>query len=139
MKRLKIYFMHSSKFDYNSLIYKNVLGSAVCLNHNLILPLSNEYNEKYAKELIQSSDLIFVFLNNYSLGLSLELKWAFKYQKECIFISFDKKIPPKILKKINQIIYINEDNLLINIVESNIKKYEQIKEKENDIQVLGEL
>ena len=75
MERLKIYFIHSKKFDYENLIYKKVLESTICVTQNFILPYTKNNEEKYAKDLIESSDLIVVDLYNPSIGLTIELKW----------------------------------------------------------------
>ena len=57
-RRLKIYFIHSSKMDYNNLLYRQILASEVCLKHELILPQSKNYRDKYVKDLINKADLI---------------------------------------------------------------------------------
>ena len=89
MRRLNIYFMHSEKFDYNNLIYKDVLSSRVCLNHNIILPRTKTYESVYAKDLIRKADLVVAFLNNPSFGLNIELRWLKKFNKKTLFLCLD--------------------------------------------------
>ena len=135
MQRLKIYFMHSEKFDYNNIIYKKVLSSNICLNHELILPLSSQYKEKYAKELIKSADLVVVFLNYPSFGFNIELYWLRKFNKKCLFLSIDNVLNK--YKKKYDVKIVNSDNF-IEIVENFINE-NQKEEKYADINVLGNI
>lgn len=137
MKRLKIYFMHSTKFDYNNIIYKKVLSSSVCLNHELILPLSDKYKGKYAKDLIKEADLIVVFLNNPSFGLDLELRWLSNENKRVLCLSLDNNIKSKYLKRYTNINIVNS-NSFIHLVEKLIVD-NQIEEKYDDVYVLGNI
>ena len=95
MRRLNIYFIHSTKFDYSNLLYKKVLSSRVCLSHNLILPMTKENRDKYIKDLMNKADIIIVELSNPSFGLGIELKFLTKIDKPKLFLSMDNKIPSK--------------------------------------------
>ena len=50
-RRLKIYFVHSLKYDYNNMLYRDLLTDSVLNKHELMLPMSNAYKEKYSKDL----------------------------------------------------------------------------------------
>ena len=51
MKKITIYAIHSSKINYKEEFYKPLLLSDAA-KHNLILPLTDKYKEKYAKDLV---------------------------------------------------------------------------------------
>lgn len=129
-KRLKVYFIHSTKFNYNDLLYKPVLLSSVCVFHDLILPMSDKYKNKYAKDLINSADIIVALINNPSWGSKLELKWAQKYKKPILFLSLDNKIPRRVRKYVSNIEMITNDKPLITLIENYINEIENKKEQE---------
>lgn len=139
MQRLNIYFIHSSKLDYNNLIYKKVLSSSVCLSHDLVLPLSKENRSKYFKDLINNADIIIAEISHPTLGLFLELKYLSKVDKPKLFLSLDNTIPNNYKKLVPEIKEVNESNYL-NLIESFIKENtkKEIKKDDNTI-TLGEL
>lgn len=139
MQRLNIYFIHSSKLDYNNLIYKKVLSSSVCLSHDLVFPLSKENQSKYFKDLINNADIIIAEISHPTLGLFLELKYLSKVDKPKLFLSLDNKIPNNYKKLVPEIKDVNESNYL-NLIESFIKENtkKEIKKDDNTI-TLGEL
>ena len=138
MRRLNIYFIHSTKFDYNNLIYKKVLSSLVCLNHNLVLPMSLDNQNKYFKDLINSADLVVAEVSHPSFGLWLELKYLKKMNKPKLFLSLDNKIPKKYKKLVPEIKEVNESNY-INLIESFIKENTKEEEKKDSTITLGEV
>lgn len=141
MKRLNIYFIHSSKIDYNNLIYKKVLSNNVCLSHNIILPMSSEYKEKYRKDLIEKADVIIVTLiGKPSLGLILELKWLQKVDKPKLFLSLDNNLPGNIKKYVNDVKFVKDDYMkeIENFI-IKTSKDEEDKAKEGLPVTLGEL
>ncbi len=141
MKRLNIYFIHSSKIDYNNLIYKKILSNNVCLSHNIILPMSSEYKEKYRKDLIEKADVIIVTLiGKPSLGLILELKWLQKVDKPKLFLSLDNNLPGNIKKYVNDVKFVKDDYMkeIENFI-IKTSKDEEDKAKEGLPVTLGEL
>ncbi len=131
--------MHSSKFDYNNLIYKSVLSSKVCLRHNIILPRTKQYESVYAKDLINKADLVIVFLNNANFGLDLELNWLKKSEKDALYISLDRTVKSKYKKKYSNIIIADMENYFINAVENFIKKNEQDENLDKSAITLGKI
>ncbi len=115
MKRLNVYFIHSTKFDYNNLLYKRLLSSRVCLSHNLMLPQTKEYRDKYTKDLMNKADVIIAELSSPSLGLSIELSFLKKINKPKLFISLDNKVPTKYKKLVTNFTETNENNYLLTI------------------------
>ena len=139
MQRLNIYVMHSTKFDYNNLLYKQLLSSNVCLNHNLILPYTKDNQTKYAKDLINKSNLIIAVVSNPNFGLYLELTWLLKVDKPKLFISFEQNIPSKYKNLTDNLIFVNEENL-IPTVEKFIKDNNiEIDPNKDDTITLGEI
>lgn len=139
MRRLNIYFMHSEKFDYNNLIYKDVLSSRVCLNHNIILPRTKTYESVYAKDLIRKADLVVAFLNNPSFGLNIELRWLKKFNKKTLFLCLDENVPKRYLKKYKDVKIVTTEHYFITLTEKFIKENENDDVVNNNTVVLGKL
>ena len=141
VRRLKVYFIHSTKIDYNNLLYRHVLSSAVCLNHELMLPLTKAYQNRYVKDLMQEADLIVAEVSDPNLTLKLELKWVLKIKKPIKYISLSNNIPPKLKKIVPEIEQFTNELPLIKIIENFISHYAGMtKEEQNDPTiVLGDL
>lgn len=140
-RRLKIYFIHSTKYDYNNQFYRLILSSPICLSHELMLPYTKEYQGKYVKDLIEEADIIIAEINKYSFGLKYELKLVSKTNKPIKYISLSNEIPKKLKKLVPEIEFITEDKSFVLIVEEFIKKYSKISEEEyvDTTIILGEL
>ena len=141
VRRLKVYFIHSTKMDYNNLLYRFILSSSVCLNHELMLPQTNKYQDKYVRDLLAKADIVIADVSNPTFGLKLELKWALKSKKPIKYISLDNTISKKIKKLVPEIDMITDDNSLIKIIENFIEHYAGMtkEEQEDPTMVLGEL
>ena len=141
VRRLKIYFIHSSKYDYNNLLYRYVLSSSICLPHELILPLSKNYQNRYVKDLINEADIIIAEVSTPSWSLKLELKWALKAGKIIKFISLNNLIPAKFKKLVPNIEQITEEKPMLKIIEDFVLEYANMSKQEqnNPTMVLGEL
>ncbi len=140
-RRLKIYFIHSNKIDYKNLIYRDILSSSVCIKHELMLPQTKSYQDKYIKDLINTADIIIIDISKPSFGFNLEVKWAIKSKKPIKFISLNNIIPKKYRKIIKEIEMITEDRSYIKIIEDFIQYYsgKTIEELNDPTIVLGEL
>ena len=138
MRRLNIYFVHSTKFDYNNLIYKKILSSSTCLSHNLMLPQTKEYQDKYTKDLMNKADIIIVDLSHPSFGLGLELKFLSKINKPKLFLTMDKNIPRKYKKLSSNIKIVTEANYL-STIEDFIIDNEKNARNDDDPITLGNL
>lgn len=138
MRRLNIYFIHSTKFDYTNLLYKRLLSSTVCLSHNLILPMTKEYQTMYTKDLMNKADIIIVELSNPSFGLGLELKYLTKFNKPKLFLSLDNKYPNKYKKLVTNYKSTNESNY-ISTIEDFINENANIDKPKDNTITLGEL
>ncbi len=109
----RVYFVHSSKSDFNNLIYLPVLRSKVLANHTLIFPDSESNNTKYFKDLMETADMFVVELTDPDTGFNLELKNAIMSKKPVLAlaqkgIGYDEKYE-KLLK--NVVGYSNEEEL----------------------------
>ena len=140
-RRLKIYFIHSTKYDYNDIIYKPVLLSSVCVPHDLILPLSNNYKNKYAKDLINKADIIIAEVSKKSFGLKFELKWALASKKPVLYYSLTNEVPKSLRKYVPNLELTDDNKPCIKIIENFITKYADISKEEaaDPVVVLGEI
>lgn len=139
MERLKIYFIHSTKFDYNNLIYKQLLSSGTCITQELMLPMSSENKGKYAKDLIAQADIVIAEVSHPSFGLGLELKWLSKVDKPKLFLSLDNKVPSNYRKYITDITMTTDKLPYIKIVENFINENIELKKPKDAIITLGEI
>ncbi|MDD4188016.1 MAG: hypothetical protein PHX04_04570 [Bacilli bacterium] len=140
-RRLKVYFIHSSKIDYNNLLYRPILASSVCIKHELMLPQSKNYQDKYIKDLIDKADIIIAEVSEPSFGLKLELRWALKSGKPVKYISLNNEVPKKLTKLVPEIEHTRNDKSIINIIEDYIEYYASMSTSDltNTTIVLGEV
>ncbi len=140
-RRLKIYFIHSTKIDYTNTLYRYIISSPVCIRHELMLPHTKNYQSKYVKDLIKEADIIVAEVSKPNFGLKLELKWAFKSGKPIKYISLDNTISKKVKKYVPEIEMITDDTTFIKIVEDFINFYadKSVEELKNPTIVLGDL
>lgn len=122
---LKVYFIHSTKIDYNNLIYLPVLRSKELAHHRLLFAQNEENKDKYYKDLIASADVLVVELTSPDIGFNMELKEAVATKKPILAlaqksIGYDSKYQ-KLLK--NVIGYSNEVEFRY-FVETFVKNYE---------------
>ena len=123
--RLRIYFIHSSNINANEQIYLPVLRSDQLSHDELIFVGSNNYADKYYKDLIDRSNVCVVDLTDEDMGLNMELKYAITAKKPILALAnkekgYDAKYD-KILK--NVIGYSNEAEFRY-FVETFAKNYE---------------
>lgn len=90
MKKITIYAVHSNKLNYKEEFYKPLLLSKECKKHNLILPLTEKYQNDYAKDLVEKSDIIIINLTDSSFSVFIETKWALKFNKKILFLLKNK-------------------------------------------------
>jgi hypothetical protein len=103
-KGLNIYFIHSSKIDYNNDIYLPVLRSNLLSKHTLIFPETNANRTIYYKDLMDKADVFVVELTNPDAGMNLQLKQAIVLKKPILAlakknIGYDEKYQ-KLLKNV---------------------------------------
>ena len=140
VRRLKIYFIHSGKYDYHNLFYRYILSSSECIKHELMLPLTEKYKTRYVKELLETADLIIAEVSNPNFTLKLELKWALKTGKPIKYISLTNTIKPKLKKIVPEIESITEERTMIKIIEDFINYYASMTQGEqlDPTVILGE-
>ncbi|MDO4341329.1 MAG: hypothetical protein Q4C44_01120 [bacterium] len=136
-RRLKIYFIHSSRYDYNNLLYKDILSSPILNKHELMLPLTKTYKEKYAKDLINKADLVVAEVSTPSFGLKLELKWLSQVEKPKLFFSLNNNLPKSLKKYVKEISFTNNDITFIKLIEDFVQKYDQMTEEEANDPVIN--
>lgn len=136
-RRLKIYFIHSSRYDYNNLLYKDILSSPILNKHELMLPLTKTYKEKYAKDLINKADLVVAEVSTPSFGLKLELKWLSRVEKPKLFFSLNNNLPKSLKKYVKEISFTNNDITFIKLIENFVQKYDQMTEEEANDPVIN--
>lgn len=88
---LNIYFIHSTKSDYNNLIYLPVLRSKVLAKHNLVLPLSEENKERYYKDIMDEADVFVIELSEPDSGFDMQLKYAIMSKKPILALALKSK------------------------------------------------
>ena len=123
--RLRIYFIHSGNINANEQIYLPVLRSDQLSHDELIFVGSNNYADKYYKDLIDRANVCVVDLTDEDMGLNMELKYAITAKKPILALAnkekgYDAKYD-KILK--NVIGYTNEAEFRY-FVETFAKNYE---------------
>lgn len=133
MKKITIYAVHSNKSNYKEDFYKSLLLSKECAKHNLILPLTEKYQNIYAKDLVENSDIIIVNLTNATFSVFVEIKWALKMNKKILFLIKENAKCSFLLNKYKQYSkqYFNyEDELEIvdNFIRENIDEIAAIDE-----------
>ena len=140
-RRLKVYFIHSQKMDYNNLYYKYLLSSSVCLNHELMLPGTKNYQNEYIKDLINKADIIIAEVSDANLALKVELKWLKKATKPIKYISLSNTIPNSLTKHVPEIDLATAERPIITIIEEFINEYANITKEEQEMPtiVLGDM
>ena len=129
-RRLKIYFVHSLKYDYNNMLYRDLLTDSVLNKHELMLPMSNAYKEKYSKDLINKADLIVCEVSTPSFTEKLELKWVSKVSTPKLYFSFNNTVPKTFSKYVPAIEYTNNDKSYLDLIRNFVNEYSQISEEE---------
>lgn len=140
-RRLKIYFIHSNKFDYKNLLYRNVLSSNICLAHELMLPKTKTYEAMYVKDLIGTADLVVALIDQPTFGTKFELKWLLGSGKPAIYISLNNEISKKIKKLVPKIELLSDDKSTIQVIENFISKHARmsLEEQRDKTVILGDL
>lgn len=137
---LKVYFIHSSKINYNDLIYLPVLRSNILSKHTLIFPETDDNREIYYKDLMDQADVFVVELTSPDTGFNMELKQAIILKKPILAlaqksIGYEEKYQ-KLLKDV--VGYSNEVELRT-LVENFVEKYKNNDGKTDSTIVLGVL
>ncbi len=109
---MKIYISHSREFDYKNELYapirNSIKGDEIFLPHEENVSIAN------SREFYKSMDIIIAECSYSSVGLGIELGWAYDDQKTiyCIYKK-DKKISNSITAVTNNIIeYIDEEDMI---------------------------
>lgn len=116
MKKITIYAIHSNKLNYKEELYKALLLSKVCSTHNLILPLTDKYQNMYAKDLVESCDIAIINLTDSTFSVYIETKWAIKMNKKILFLIKENGKCSKLLNKyknISKMYYNYEDEITL--------------------------
>lgn len=72
---MKIYFAHSTAFDYQNEYYHPIEASPLSQTHKLIFPHKDD-NFINTKDIINSCDLVVAEVSYPSTGMGIELGWA---------------------------------------------------------------
>lgn len=133
MKKITIYAVHSNKLNYKEEFYKALLLSKECTRHNLILPLTDKYENMYAKDLVENSDIVIINLSDSTFSVFVETKWALKMNKKILFLIKENAKCSTLLnkyKKESKKYFNYEDQLEIvdNFIRENIEDIASIDE-----------
>lgn len=71
----KIYFAHSTSFDFKNELYSPIRKSNLNSKYQFILPHEKSSDQFNSKELIQTFDYVFAEVSYPSTGLGIELGW----------------------------------------------------------------
>ncbi len=83
---MKIYFCHSTAFDYVDELYKPIRKSQLNKKHQIIFPHEKVKDPFNSLELIPTCDLLIAEVTYPSTGLGIELGWANKEKKKIICV-----------------------------------------------------
>jgi len=97
---MKIYFCHSTGFDYKQELYDPIKGSGFYNEHQIVFPHGGLVEVFDTKEIIKGGDLIVAEVSLPSTGMGIELGWAndFGIPVVCIY-----KTGAKVSKSLNVI------------------------------------
>ncbi len=114
--KIKVYIMHSDKINYKDDLYKPLLEHGLMHDYFLILPMSNSFIDKFAKDLINESDIVICNLSNSNFLLNVEMKWAISQNKDIYYFikNDDKKISK--FKNYKYNVYSTTDELINQII-----------------------
>lgn len=134
MKKFNIYVICSNKFDYKEEFYKPLLLSPTVLEHNLVLPFTEKYQNMYAKSLVEDSDLVIINLSESTFSVFIETRWAVKMNKPILFLIKENTkchfLLKKYLKQTQGYVNIEQETDIIN---DYIKKsIDEISSKDGD-------
>lgn len=141
-EQIGIYFIHSSKINYNEEIYLPILRSNYLSNYKLIFPESNDNINKYYKDLINENDLLVINLTYSDTGLSLIAKDASSSGKPVLALARkDVGYDEKYQKLFKSVLAYSTEEEFRNFVEIFAKNYEGkiISGKVDPTIVLGSL
>ncbi len=115
---MKIYIAHSREFDYKNELYNPLMKNEILKHHEIILPHEMSDVSSNTRDFYKQIDLVIAECSYPSIGLGIELGWAFDDNKS-IYCIHRKEM------KISSSIY--------NITQ-NIYEYSNIDEMINIIQ-----
>src|SRR3989344_8787288 len=119
---MKIYFTHSTNFDFKNEFYTPIRNSVLNSQHQITLPHeTNKYIN--SNEIIKNSDLVIAEVSNPSTGMGIELGWTSNFNIPIIFIyKEDSKISSSLKSLSNNFIEYKNSQDLIDRLTVNIPK-----------------
>ena len=116
---MKIYLAHSTKYDYQTELYKPIKESSLNQKHKFIFFMDeiSKGGVKSSKETIRNSDMLIAEISKKSTGVGIELGWADIFQIPIICIYKKGSKPSKHLKILTKdfIEYTNSKDLIENL------------------------
>lgn len=123
---MKLYFTHSTSFDFRKDLYAPLKSSVLLAGHDFILPHENNNLPINSKNSIQAADLILAEVSYPSTGQGIELGWAEFLQKKIIcFYQEGKQYSSSLAVITNKIFPYKDSQELIEKIETllNQKNY----------------
>jgi len=92
---MKIYCAHSSAFDYQCDWYDVLRASSLMVDHELIFPHEHPEIQRDSYPTLQSVNCVLAEVSHPSIGLGIELGWAYLLQKPlyCLYTSGSRLSP----------------------------------------------
>ena len=75
----KIYFCHSSAFDYQKDLYDPIRNSNLSTEYEVILPHEDTHATLKTKDIIKGCDMVVAEVSYPATGMGIELGWADSY------------------------------------------------------------
>ena len=115
---MKIYFIHSTLFDYQTELYEVIYSSEIYQTYTIIFPHEIEGKLADSKDMIKQSDLIIAECSHASIGMGIELGWSSIMMKNILCLYKANTKPSTSLKLItsNIIEYSDTTDMLTQLV-----------------------
>lgn len=107
---MKIYLVHSSKYNFREELYKPLQNSDINKKHEIIYLYDQTDKPGSTKDLIKSCDLVIAEVSFSSMGVGIELGWASAFNVPIICAHKPGKVGSQFLDIISDHIFEYNDN-----------------------------
>lgn len=121
---MKIYLVHSSKYNFREELYKPLQNSDLNKKHEIVYLYDQTDKPGSTKDLIKSCDLVVAEVSFSSMGVGIELGWASAFNVPIICAHKPGQIGSQFLNIITKHIFEYSDNhSLISHLDTLVKIY----------------